>query len=72
MCWKRKEILDVLTRAEYFITIIIAGYIFRRVNFFKEGDVAVLSKITLKIILSMAFISNFSENRREGVLWKGI
>ena len=52
--------LDVLTRAGCFIAIIIAGYVLRRVNFFKEGDFAVLSKITLKITLPAAFISNFS------------
>lgn len=52
--------LDVLSRAGCFIAIIIAGYLLRRVNFFKEGDSAVLSKITLKITLPAAFISNFS------------
>jgi len=51
---------NVLTRAGCFIAIIIAGYVLRRVNFFKEGDFAVLSKITLKITLPAAFISNFS------------
>lgn len=51
---------DVLTRAGCFIAIILAGYILRKVNFFKEGDFAVLSKITLKITLPAAFISNFS------------
>lgn len=52
--------LDVLTRAGCFIAIILLGYVLRRVNFFKEGDFAVLSKITLKITLPAAFISNFS------------
>jgi len=52
--------LDVLTRAGCFIAIIIAGYVLRKINFFKEGDFAVLSKITLKITLPAAFISNFS------------
>lgn len=52
--------LDVLTRAGCFIAIIIGGYVLRKVNFFKEGDFAVLSKITLKITLPAAFISNFS------------
>lgn len=52
--------IDVLTRAGCFIAIILAGYILRKVNFFKEGDFAVLSKITLKITLPAAFISNFS------------
>ena len=52
--------LEVLTRAGCFIAIIVAGYVLRRVNFFKEGDFAVLSKITLKITLPAAFISIFS------------
>lgn len=52
--------LDVLTRAGCFIAIIVLGYVLRKVNFFKEGDFAVLSKITLKITLPAAFISNFS------------
>lgn len=52
--------IDVLTRAGCFIAIIIAGYILRKVNFFKEGDFTVLSKITLKITLPAAFVSNFS------------
>ena len=52
--------LDVLTRAGCFIAIIVAGYLLRKFNFFKEGDFAVLSKIVLKITLPAAFISNFS------------
>lgn len=52
--------LEVLTRAGCFIAIILLGYILRKVNFFKEGDFTVLSKITLKITLPAAFISNFS------------
>ena len=52
--------LDILTRAGCFIAIIIAGYLLRRFNFFKEGDFAVISKIVLKITLPAAFISNFA------------
>ncbi len=51
---------DILTRAGCFIAIIILGYVLRKVNFFKEGDFAVLSKITLKITLPCAFIANFA------------
>lgn len=57
--------LSVLTRAGCFIAIIVLGYVLRRVNFFKEGDFAVLSKITLKITLPAAFISNFSGKKLE-------
>ena len=52
--------LDVLTRAGCFIAIIIAGYVLRKVNFFKEGDFAVLSKITLKITLPAARTSEIT------------
>ena len=50
---------DILTRAGCFIAIIVMGYVLRKINFFKEGDFAVLSKITLRITLPCAFISNF-------------
>lgn len=56
---------DVLTRAGCFIAIIILGYVLRKVNFFKEEDFGVLSKITLKITLPAAFISNFSGKELE-------
>ncbi len=52
--------LEILTRAGCFVAIIIIGYVLRRVNFFKEGDFTVLSKIVLKITLPAAFISSFS------------
>lgn len=52
--------LNVIARAGCFIAIIIAGYLLRKYNFFKEGDFAILSKIVLKITLPAAFISNFS------------
>lgn len=55
--------LEVLARAGCFIAIIIAGHLLRRFNFFKEGDFSVLSKITLKITLPAAFISNFAGKR---------
>ena len=52
--------LDILTRAGCFIGIIIVGYVLRRINFFKEGDFTVLSKIVLKITLPAAFVSSFA------------
>lgn len=51
---------DILTRAGCFIAIILLGYVLRKVNFFKEGDFVVLSKVTLKITLPCAFIANFA------------
>lgn len=56
---------DVLSRAGCFIAIIVLGHVLRRVGFFKEGDFTVLSKITLKITLPAAFISNFSGKQLE-------
>ncbi len=56
---------EILTRAGCFIGIIVLGYVLRKVNFFKEGDFEVLSKITLKITLPCAFISNFSGKQLE-------
>ncbi len=54
------EIMDVLTRAGCFIAIIFLGYILRRVNFFKEGEFHVLSKIVLKITLPAAIITSLA------------
>lgn len=51
---------NVLVRAGCFIAIIVAGYLLRKFNFFKEEDFTVLTKIVLKITLPAAFISNFS------------
>ena len=41
--------LDVLVRAGCFVAIIILGYVLRKINFFKEQDFTVLSKIELRI-----------------------
>lgn len=51
---------EILTRAGCFVAIIIIGYILRKVNFFKEGDFQVISKIVLKITLPAAIVSSFS------------
>ena len=51
---------NVLVRAGCFIAIIVAGFLLRKFNFFKEEDFTVLTKIVLKITLPAAFISNFS------------
>ena len=52
--------LDVLMRAGCFISIIILGYILKRVGLFKDSDFSVLSKIVLKITLPAAIITNFA------------
>lgn len=52
--------LDILARACCFVAIIVLGYVLRKVNFFKEGDFQVLSRIVLKITLPAAIVSSFA------------
>ena len=52
--------LDILTRAGYFIAIIALGYGLRRAGFFKKEDFHLLSKISIRIVLTAAVIRNFS------------
>ena len=51
---------EILGRAGCFIAIIVLGYVLRKINFFKEGDFTVLSKIVLKITLPAAIVSSFA------------
>ena len=51
---------EILGRAGCFIAIIILGYALRKINFFKEGDFTVISKIVLKITLPAAIVSSFA------------
>ena len=51
---------EILGRAGCFIAIIILGYVLRKINFFKEGDFTVISKIVLKITLPAAIVSSFA------------
>ena len=50
----------VLTKAGAFIAIIALGAVLRMIGFFKEGDFALLGKISLRITLPAAIITNFS------------
>ena len=50
---------DILIRAGSFVAIMILGFILRRIGFFKADTFQVLSKITIKITLPAAIISNF-------------
>lgn len=52
------EIMDVLVRAACFVAIIFVGYVLRKIDFFKEGDFHVISKIVLKITLPAAIVSS--------------
>lgn len=52
--------VEVLVKAGCFVSIILLGYVLKRVGFFKEEDFTVLSKIVLKITLPAAIISSFA------------
>jgi len=52
--------LDIVTRAGCFVAIIVLGYVLRKIEFFKEGDFKVLSKIVIKITLPAAIVSSFA------------
>ena len=52
--------LDVLTRAACFASIILLGYLLKKVGLFKDSDFSVLSHIVLKITLPAAVITNFA------------
>lgn len=49
---------QVLIKAGCFVTIILLGYILRRVGFFKQEDFHLLSKIVLKITLPAVIVSS--------------
>lgn len=57
--------LDILVRAGCFIAIIILGYTLRKINFFKEEDFTVLSKIVLRITLPAAIVTSYSGQKIE-------
>lgn len=51
--------LDIITRAGCFVSIILIGYILRKINFFDEHAFKVLSKIVVRITLPAAIVHNF-------------
>ncbi len=51
---------DILIKAGAFASIIVLGYLLRRLGFFKKEDFYILSKIVLKITLPAAIVYNFS------------
>lgn len=48
--------LEILTKACSFVAIILLGHVLRTIQFFKEEDFQVLSKIVLKITLPAAIV----------------
>ena len=51
---------DILMRAGSFISIILLGYLLKRIGFFKDEDFHILSKITIRITLPCAIITSFA------------
>lgn len=51
--------LEIIARAGCFVSIILIGYILRRINFFDEHAFKVLSKIVVRITLPAAIVHSF-------------
>ena len=52
--------LDILLRAGSFISIIVLGFLLKRIGFFRQEDFSLLSKITIRITLPCAIITSFA------------
>ena len=52
--------LDIILRAGSFISIILMGFLLKKIGFFKQEDFTVLSKITIRITLPCAIITSFA------------
>ncbi len=52
--------LDILTRAGSFVAIIVLGYLLKKIGFFRQEDVTILSRITIRITLPAAIVMNFA------------
>ena len=52
--------LDIVTRAGSFVAIILLGYFLKKIGFFKQEDFTILSRITIRITLPAAIITNFA------------
>ncbi len=52
--------LEILTRAGCFVSIILLGYFLKRIGVFKEEDFGVLSKVCIRITLPGAIITSFA------------
>jgi len=54
--------LELLTRASAFISVIVLGFFLRKIGVFKHEDFRVLSNIVIKITLPAAIVTSFSQN----------
>ena len=55
-----REKLDILLRAGSFVTIILLGFLLRKIGFFQREVFSLLSKITIQVTLPCAIITSFS------------
>lgn len=60
--------MNPILRAIYFVTIIVLGYILRKVGVFKKEDFKILSNIVLKLTLPATVIVNFAGKSIEASL----
>ena len=51
---------EVLLKASAYVFVIIAGYVLKKIGFFKPDDYKLIMKITLNITMPAAVITNFS------------
>lgn len=61
--------LNILTRAGCFITIILLGFFLKKIGLFKDSDFSVLSKIVLKITLPAVIITNFANKELDPTMF---
>lgn len=52
--------LDILSRAGSFISIIVLGYVLKKIGFFKQEDFTILSRITIRITLPATIVTSFA------------
>lgn len=57
--------VQILTRAGCFVSIILLGNFLRRIGFLKKEDFYLLSKITIRITLTAAIVTNFAGRELE-------
>ena len=51
---------EIITRAGCFVSIIVLGYVLKRIGVFKEEDFGVLSKVCIRITLPGAIVTSFA------------
>lgn len=51
---------DILMRAGSFVSIIILGYVLKKIGFFKQEDFTILSRITIRITLPATIVTSFA------------